>query len=94
MPFFSLMLGDIIVLVFLLAASPLIVTLSFGLRILQFYMALFHCLGSVVSQVLRCLPPIMSLLSSTFSNLAQGVSRDFTFAEYTAAWRSFQPGHC
>ena len=84
------MLGDIIVLVLLLAASPLIVTLSSGLLVLRFFVALGNCLGLVVSHVLRCLPPIMSLLSSTFSNLAQGVSRDFTFAEYAAAWHSSQ----
>ncbi len=85
------MLGDIIVLVLLLAASPLIVTLSSGLLVLQFLVVpLCNCLGSVVSYVLCCLPAILLTLSSTFLNLAQGFSKDFTVTEYTAAFLSYQ----
>ena len=67
MPFSPPMLGDIIVLVLLPAASPLIVTLSSGLLVLRFFVALGNCLGSVVSHVLRCLPSIMSPLLSQIS---------------------------
>jgi len=82
------MLGDIIVLVLLLTASPLLVTLSSGRLVLSFSVILSNCLGSLVSYVLRCLPPMVSPLSSTFSNLAQAFLMDFTIAEYATAWLS------
>ena len=83
------MLGDIIVLVLLLTASPLLVTLSSGRLVLSFSVILSNCLGSFkVSYVLRCLPPMVSPLSSTFSNLAQAFLMDFTIAEYATAWLS------
>ena len=90
MLFFSLMLGDTIVLVLLLVASPLLVTLSSGLLFLQYSAVLCNYLGSMISYVLCRLSPKVSLLSSTFSNLAQGLLMKFTFAEYAAAWHSSQ----
>ena len=82
--------GDIIVLL-LLAASPiLLVILAPGLLVLRSLTVLCNYLDSVVSYVLHHrLPLVLSSISSTFSNLAQGFLMDFTFTEYAVAWLSY-----